>query len=83
MKIKKFFKRTQENLGLNPSDEDISKKKKLILLLDKLNANLVLIKKELLDNPNDEKKEELEEELLVYKLQIKKGQKILDKKNEK
>jgi len=82
MKIKEFFKNTKKTLGLIPSDdEENSKKKRLVGLLKKLDNSISLIKKELNSDINDEKRAELEEELLVYKLQIKKGQKILDKKN--
>ena len=81
MKIKEFFKNTKKTLGLKASEEDISKKERLIELLEKLNANITLIKKELTGDIDEEKRSELEEELLVYKLQIKKGQEILDRKN--
>ena len=84
MKIKEFFKNTKKTLGLIPSDdEENNKKKRLVGLLKKLDNSISLIKKELNSDIDDEKKAELEEELLVYKLQIKKGQKVLDRKNSK
>jgi len=83
MKIKEFFKNTKKTLGLDTSQEDISKKERLVDLLNKLNSNIMAIKKELHNDLEKEKKAELEEELLVYKLQIKKGQEILDRKNNK
>ena len=83
MKIKEFFQNTKETLGLKASQEDISKKRRLAELLDKLQSNISFIKKELSGELEDEKREELKEELIVYKLQIKKGQEILDRKNNK
>ncbi len=83
MKIKEFFKNTKTTLGLETLEEDISKKERLIDLLNKLNSNIMTIKEELHSDLEEEKRAELEEELLVYKLQIKKGQEILDRKNNK
>jgi|LGOV01.1.fsa_nt_gb hypothetical protein len=83
MKIKEFFKNTKKTLGLETLQEDISKKERLVDLLNKLNSNIMTIKEELQNDLEEEKRAELEEELLVYKLQIKKGQEILDRKNNK
>jgi hypothetical protein len=82
MKIKEFFKNTKKALGIKLSDEDTSKIERLKKLLLKLQESKKKIKKEL-QSPNisNEKKAELEEELVVYKYQIKKGKKILEKKN--
>ena len=84
MKIKEFFNNTKKVLGIKPTDDDVSKKKRLKELLDRLENS----KKELknaLKNPDleDEKMQELEDEIAIYKLQIKKGQEILDRKNKK
>ena len=84
MKIKEFFKNTKKTLGIKPSDEDSSKKERLKELLLKLENSKNELKKEL-KNPDldNEKKTELEDEIAIYKLQIKKGQEILDRKNSK
>lgn len=83
MKIKEFFKNTKKTLGIKPSDKDEnSKKKRLQSLLEKLETNISNIKDELKNQELDkDKKAELEEELHIYKLQVKKGQEILDKKS--
>jgi len=82
MKIKEFFRNTKKTLGIKPSDSDISKKERLEKLIEKLKESKKKLKQEL-KNPNisEEKRAELEEEFLVYKLQVKKGKKILEKKN--
>lgn len=83
MKIKEFFKNTKKTLGIKSSDkEDNSKKKRLKDLLSKLETNVTHIKNDLKNKELDsEKKAALEEELHIYKLQIKKGQTILDQKS--
>lgn len=85
MNIKNFFKSTKKNLGIKVSkDEEISKKNRLIELIEKLKVNKITIKNELKNEEvTPERKEELEEELHVYNLQIKKGEEILEKKREK
>jgi len=84
MKIKEFFKNTKKTLGVNPSDEDSSKKKRLEELLLKLENSKNELKKELKKSDlEDEKKVEIEDEIAIYKLQIKKGQEILERKNNK
>jgi len=82
MKIKEFFKNTKKTLGIKPLNNDISKKERLEGLIVKLKESKKELKQEL-KNPNisEEKRAELEEELLVYKFQVKKGKKILEKKN--
>ncbi|HIP30161.1 MAG TPA: hypothetical protein EYG83_05025 [Sulfurospirillum arcachonense] len=84
MKIKEFFKNTKKTLGINPSDEDISKKERLEELLLKLENSKNELKKELKNSDlEDERKVEIEDEIAIYKLQIKKGQEILERKNNK
>lgn len=85
MNIKNFFKSTKKNLGVKASkDDEISKKKRLIELIEKLKSNKIAIKDELKNEEvSAERKAELEEELHIYKLQIKKGEEILEKKREK
>ncbi len=82
MKIKEFFKNTKKVLGIKPSNEDTNKIERLKKLLLKLQESKKELKKELKKpNISDDKRAELEEELVVYKFQIKKGKKILEKKN--
>jgi len=82
MKIKEFFKNTKKTLGIKPSDEEASKKERLEELLKKLKKRKKVLKEELKKTDiSDEKRVELEEEISIYKLQIKKGKKILEKKN--
>ena len=84
MKIKEFFKNTKKTLGINPSDEDSSKKERLEELLKKLDNSKKELKNALKNSGlDDEKKQELEDEIAIYKFQIKKGQEILDRKNNK
>ncbi len=84
MKIKEFFKNTKKTLGIKPSDEDCSKKERLKELLVKLENSKRELKREL-KNPDleEEKRVELEEEIAIYRLQLKKGKEILDRKNSK
>lgn len=84
MKIKDFFKNTKKTLGIKvPKEEDVNKQKRLEELIEKLKQNKIKIREELkLNNISDERKSEIEEELHVYKLQIQKGEKILEKKKE-
>ena len=85
MKIKDFFKNTKKTLGVKASkDEEVSKKKRLKELLEKLEISKNDIKSRLKNEEiSSEEKEELEEELHIYNLQIKKGKDILEKKNNK
>ena len=84
MKIKEFLKNTKKTLGINPPDEDTSKKKRLKELLLKLENSKKELKKELKNsNLENERKIEIEEEIAIYKLQIKKGQEILEQKKNK
>jgi len=84
MKIKEFLKNTKKTLGISPSDEDTSKKKRLKELLLKLENSKKELKKELKNSDlKNERKIEIEEEIAIYKLQIKKGQEILEQKKNK
>lgn len=84
MKIKEFFKNTKKTLGIKPSSEDNSKKERLEELLVKLENSKKELKIKLKDlDLNNEKKQEIEDEIAIYNLQIKKGQEILDRKNNK
>jgi len=84
MKIKEFFKNTKKTLGIKPLNEDSSKKERLEELLLKLKSSKEELKQELkLPNLDNEKKLELEDEIAIYKIQIKKGQEIFDRKNNK
>jgi len=79
MGVKKFIESVKESLGLD--EFKISgKKKSLKSLLKKLH-----VKKEKIEKSLEEKleKKELKEELAIISLQIKKGNKMLDKLNAK
>ncbi len=78
MGIKKFIKRVQRTLGVNNHVIE-NKKKSLKDLLKKLNERKKIIKKSL-KKPLDSKEEkELNEELDIICLQLKKGKKMLHK----
>jgi hypothetical protein len=78
MGIKKFIKRVQRTLGVNNHVIE-NKKKSLKDLLKKLNERKKIIKKSL-KKPLDIKEEkELNEELDIVCLQMKKGKKMLHK----
>jgi len=78
MGIKKFIKKVQHTLGLNNYVIE-NKKKSLKDLLKKLNERKKIIKKSL-KKPLDTKAEkELNEELDIVCLQMKKGKKMLHK----
>jgi len=84
MKIKEFFKNTKQALGIKPTDEVSNKRERLEILLTKLKESKKRLKKEFEKSDLDhEKKIELEDEIAIYKFQIKKGQEILDKKHKK
>lgn len=85
MKIKDFFKNTKKTLGIKTCDDDeMSKKKKLEALLKKLTKSKLKIKEDLKKSDiSYEEKIELEEELNIYNIQIKKGEEILERKNNK
>jgi len=82
MGIKKFINSVKESLGLDEF-EKTGKKKSVKRLLEKLKT-----RREILDTVPKKKldkkeKKELKEELAIISLQIKKGEKILDKLNSK
>lgn len=85
MKIKEFFKNTKKTLGIKtPKDEELSKINRLEETLAKLITSKNNIKINLKNTSISlEERSELEEELQVYKLQIKKGQEILKRKKNK
>ncbi len=77
MGIKKFINSVKESLGLDEF-EKAGKKKSIKRLLEKLRS-----RKEILNKPTKKKldkkeRRELEEELTIITLQIKKGEKLLD-----
>ncbi len=78
MGIKKFITKVTESLGLEIM-ESTTKKKSLKQLLKKLNIKKSNIEKNIKDNTSKQKKKELEEEYKIISIQIKKGEKILQK----
>lgn len=78
MGIGKFIQSVKESLGLE-SFEKTTKKKSVKNLLKKLNDKKDIIDKSLTSKPEKKVKKELEEELSIITLQIKKGEKILKK----
>ena len=84
MKIKEFLKNTKKTLGIKPSDDDNTKKERLEDLIEKLKVSKNELKKELKKiDIDDDRKVELEDEISIYKQQIKKGKKILEKRSNK
>ena len=78
MGFKKFIKTVQATLGLEEFNEE-GKKKSIKRLLKKLNVRKKSLGEQL-KNPQSKKEEkELQEELEIVTLQIKKGKKILYK----
>ena len=82
MNIKKFIESVKASLNIE-TFEKIGKKKSVKRLLEKLRS-----RKEILNNIpkkrlSKKEKKELKEELTIISLQIKKGEKILDKLNSK
>ena len=76
MGIKKFIKKLEHTLGLNNYVVE-NKKKALKDLLKKLNERKKVIKKSLKKSLASKEEKELNEELDIICLQIKKGKKIL------
>jgi len=82
MGIEKFIESAKESLGLD--EFKISgKKKSLKSLLKKLQVKKEKIEKSLEEKLDKKKKKELKEEFEIISLQIKKGNKMLDKLNAK
>lgn len=78
MGIKKFIKKVQQTLKLD--DQVVEDKKKALKdLLKKLNERKKVIKKSLKKPLETKKEKELNEELDIICLQMKKGKKILHK----
>ncbi len=78
MGVKKFIESVKESLGIDEFKKS-SKQKAIKSILKKLHSKKEKISK-LLDKKSDKgHKKELEEELHIVTLQIKKGTKILDK----
>lgn len=76
MGLKKFIKKVKLTLGLNDYEVE-NKKKALTDLLKKLHSRKKSIKNSLESDIIKKEKKELEEELEIVILQIKKGKKIL------
>lgn len=77
MNIAKFIGSVKESLGLDEFKKE-GKKRSVKNLLKKLNARKEKIGKSLRRKLDKKEKKELEEELDIISLQIKKGEKILD-----
>ena len=78
MKLNKLIKNIQETLSLNTEELDNSSKEKSIqMILEKLNKRKKKIKKEMKGEISLQEKEELIEQLLIIKFQIKKLEKLL------
>jgi len=82
MGIKKFIASAKESLGLDRLKIS-GKKKSLKSLLKKLHIKKVKIEKSLKEKLEKKELKELKEELEIISLQIKKGNKLLDKLNAK
>jgi len=80
MGVKKFIELVTETLGLDKMKKS-SKKKSVKSLLKKLNSKKDVIDKKLKVKPSKKKKKELNEEMDIILLQIKKGETILKKLN--
>ncbi len=78
MGVEKFITKVKEYLGLD-SFGDLSKKKEIKNLLIKLREKKKEIKRLLKENPSKKIKRELEEEYEIILVQIKKGDKLLEK----
>jgi len=76
MTIEKFIEQVKDFLGLNNKNNGTDNER-LKTLLDKLKENKKKIKDELKTNPPKKRKRELEEELEIVKVHIKKGLKLL------
>lgn len=82
MGIVKFIESVKVSLGLDEFKKS-SKKKSIKNLLKKLNSRKEKIISSSTKELNKKAKKELEEELVIVSLQIKKGDKILQKLNAK
>ena len=82
MGIVKFIKDVKSSLGLEESDKS-TKKKSMKKLLKKLNIKKNELDEKLKAKLDKKVKKELQEELAIVNIQIKKGDKILQKLNTK
>ena len=80
MSIKKFIESVKESLNLDEF-EKTGKKKSIKRLLEKLRSRKEILDKVSKKKLNKKEKKELNEELSIITLQIKKGKKILDELN--
>ena len=80
MGIKKFINSAIESLGLDDF-EKTGKKKSIKRLLGKLREREESLNKKLKKDPGKKEAKELNEELAIIKLQIKKGEKIMEQLN--
>ena len=80
MSIKKFIESVKESLNLDEF-EKTGKKKSIKRLLEKLRSRKEILDKVPKKKLNKKEKKELNEELSIITLQIKKGEKILDELN--
>ncbi|MEA3433782.1 MAG: hypothetical protein U9R13_04320 [Campylobacterota bacterium] len=80
MGIKKFIEDVKASLNLNEFEKK-GKKKSIKRLLEKLRARKEILDKVPKKKLDKKEKKELEEELAIITLQIKKGEKILDELN--
>jgi prephenate dehydrogenase len=80
--VAKFINSVKESLGLDEFKKK-GKKKSITSLLKKLNARKEKIEKALDKKAEKKVVKELKEELVIISIQIKKGNKILDKFNAK
>jgi predicted nucleic acid-binding Zn-ribbon protein len=78
--IKKFINSAIESLGLDDF-EKTGKKKSIKRLLGKLREREETLNKKLKKDPGKKEAKELNEELAIIKLQIKKGEKIMEQLN--
>ncbi|NCO01371.1 MAG: hypothetical protein GW906_06050 [Epsilonproteobacteria bacterium] len=78
MGIKKFIKSVTDYLGLDKLEE-MGKKKSLKNILSKLKTRRVKILNSIKNREDESKCDELQEELDIVNLQLKKGKQILNK----
>jgi predicted nucleic acid-binding Zn-ribbon protein len=78
--IKKFINSAKPSLGLDDF-EKTGKKKSIKRLLGKLREREETLNKKLKKDPGKKEAKELNEELAIIKLQIKKGEKIMEQLN--
>ena len=82
MGVKKFIENVKESLGLDEFKK-AGKKKSIKRLLEKLKSKKEILDKTAKKKLDKKEKKELKEELAIITLQIKKGNKMLDKLNAK